>query len=56
MPQKRGYEKVEFIATRKVPKKKRITFRTSSGERVSFIGTRIVSKQEKVSFEAKKKK
>lgn len=56
VPRRCGYEKVEFTATRKEPKKKRVSFRTSSGDRVSFTATRMVSSQEKVSFLAKKKK
>ena len=52
---KNGRYKVEFTATRKVPKKRRVSFKTSSGEKVTFIAKKYVQKKEKVSFYARKK-
>ncbi len=56
---KRGKKKVTFYATKKVPKKVRVSFTTSDGKKVSFKATKKVPKKVKVSFYAstsKKKK
>jgi len=49
-------KKVSFAATKKVPKKVRISFFKSSGKRVSFRATKKVPKKVKVEFYAKRKK
>jgi len=48
-------KKVSFWATKKVPVRKKVSFRRSTGERVSFTGTKKVPRRVKVSFWAKKK-
>ena len=54
MTQKRR-KRVTFVATKKVPKKVNVAFRTSSGKRVSFVATKKVPKKKKVTFLARKK-
>jgi len=49
-------KKVSFTATKKVPKKVRVSFFKSSGERVSFRATKKVPKKVKVEFYARRKK
>lgn len=49
-------KKVSFRATKKLPKKVPVSFRTSKGEKVSFQATKKVPKKVKVEFYAKKKK
>jgi len=49
-------KKVSFTATKKVPKKVRVSFFKSSGEKVCFRATKKVPKKVKVEFYAKKKK
>ena len=43
-------KKVSFWATKQIPKKVKVNFRTSTGKRVSFTGTKKISKRVKVSF------
>lgn len=54
MPKRK--KKVSFYATVKVPERKKVSFRTSSGRKVSFHATVKVPKKKKVSFYARKKK
>ena len=49
-------KKVSFKATRRVPKKVRVSFTTRTGKKVSFRATKRVPKKVKVEFYAKKKK
>ena len=49
-------KKVSFIATKRVPKKVRVSFTTRRGKKVSFIATKRVAKRVKVEFYAKRKK
>jgi hypothetical protein len=49
-------KKVAFTATKKVPKKVRVTFSTRSGSKVTFRATKKVPKKVKVEFYAKRKK
>ena len=49
-------KKVSFKATKKVPKKVRVSFTTRKGERVSFRATKKVPKKVKVEFYAKREK
>ena len=49
-------KKVSFTATKKVPKKVRVSFSTKKGEKVSFKATKKVPKKVKVTFYAKRKK
>ena len=49
-------KKVSFTATKKVPKKVRVSFTTRRGEKVSFRATKKVPKKVKVEFYAKRKK
>ena len=49
-------KKVSFTATKKVPKKVNVSFKTGSGEKVSFRATKKVPKKVKVEFYAKRKK
>lgn len=49
-------KKVSFKATRRVPKKVRVSFTTRTGKKVSFHATKRVPKKVKVEFYAKKKK
>ena len=48
--------KISFRATKRVPKKVRVSFTTRKGKKVSFIATRRVPKRTKVEFYAKKRK
>lgn len=48
-------KKVSFWATKKVPVRKRVSFRRTTGERVSFTGKKYVPKRLKVSFWASRK-
>jgi hypothetical protein len=43
-------KKVSFWATKRVPRRVRVSFRSSSGKRVSFTGTKRVPKRVRVSF------
>ena len=57
MPKKKTRrKKVSFTATKKVPKRVPVSFRTSTGEKVSFKATKKVPKKVKVEFYAKRKK
>ena len=57
MPKKKTRrKKVSFTATKKVPKKVPVSFRTTGGERVSFRATRKVPKNVRVEFYAKRKR
>ncbi|MBS3090166.1 hypothetical protein J4433_00160 [Candidatus Pacearchaeota archaeon] len=47
--------RVSFWATKKVPKRVRVSFRDKYGRRVSFTGTKKVPRRVKVSFWAIKK-
>ena len=47
---RRKRKKVSFWATKKVPEKVKVSFRTSEGKRVSFWATKMVPKRVKVSF------
>jgi len=49
-------KKVSFRATKKVPKKVRVSFTTGRGKKVSFRATKQVPKKVKVEFYAKRKK
>ena len=49
-------KKVSFKATKRVPKKVRVSFTTRRGKRVSFIATKRVPKRVKVEFYAKAKR
>ena len=49
-------EKVSFTATKKGPKKFRVSFTTRTGEEVSFRATKKVPKKVKVEFYTKRKK
>jgi len=49
-------KKVSFKATKRVPKRVNVSFKTSSGKRVSFRATKRVPKKVKVEFYAKRKK
>jgi len=49
-------KKISFVATKRVPKKVRVSFATRKGKKVSFIATRRVPKRTKVEFYAKKKR
>jgi len=49
-------KKVEFRATKRVPKPVRVRFTNSSGELISFKATKKVPKKVKVSFYAKRKR
>ena len=49
-------KKVSFTATKKVPKKVRVSFTTRRGKKVSFRATKKVPKKVKVEFYAKRKK
>ena len=49
-------KKVAFTATKKVPKKVRVSFHTQSGKKVSFKATKKVPKKVKVEFYASRKK
>ena len=49
-------ERVTFRATKKVPKRVSVSFRTTRGGRVSFRATKKVPKRLKVDFLAKRKK
>ena len=51
MPPKK---KVSFWATKQIPKKVKVNFKTSSGKKVSFTGTKQIPKRVKVSFWATK--
>ena len=48
-------KKVSFRATKRVPKKVRVSFTTRKGKKVSFLATKRVSKKIEVKFYAKKK-
>lgn len=43
-------KKVSFWATKKVPVRQRVSFRTAHGERVSFTARKMVPRKKKVSF------
>lgn len=49
-------KRVTFTATKKVPKKVNVAFRTRKGEKVSFRATKKVPKKVKIDFLAKRKK
>ena len=49
-------KKVSFTATKRVPKKVRVSFTTRRGKKVSFKATKMVPKRVKVEFYAKRKK
>lgn len=49
-------KKVSFTATKRVPKKVKVSFTTRKGKGVSFRATRRVPKKVKVEFYAKKKR
>lgn len=51
-----GRKKVSFWATKKVPIKKRVSFRTSYGKKVSFTAKKLVPQKKRVSFWATKKR
>jgi len=48
--------KISFMATKRVPKKIRVSFTTRKGKKVSFIATKRVPKRKRVKFYAKKKR
>jgi hypothetical protein len=48
-------EKVIFQATKQVPEKVNVSFKTRKGEKVSFKATKHVPKKVKVEFYARKK-
>ena len=48
--------KISFMATKRVPKKVRVSFTTRKGKKVSFIATKRVPKRTRVAFYAKKKR
>ena len=57
MPKKKTRrKKVSFTATKKVPKRVPVSFRTTKGEKVSFRATKKVPKKVRVEFYAKRKK
>jgi len=47
---RRKRKKVSFWATKRVPVKVRVSFRTSEGKKVSFVATKRVPKKVKVTF------
>lgn len=47
-------KKVSFWATKKVPKRVKVSFRRFDGEKISFWATKKKTKREKVTFFAKK--
>ena len=49
-------KKVSFTATKRVPKKVRVSFTTRGGKKISFTATKRVAKKIKVEFHAKRKK
>jgi hypothetical protein len=49
-------KKVSFRATKKVPKKVKVSFVTKKGERVSFTAIKKAPKKVKVEFYARRKK
>ena len=49
-------KKISFMATKRIPKKVRVSFTTRRGKKISFIATKKVPKRVKVEFHAKKKK
>ena len=49
-------KKVSFTATKKAPKKVRVSFSTSSGKKISFKATKKAPKKVKVEFYATRKK
>jgi len=49
-------KKVAFRATKKAPKKVRVSFTTRGGKKVSFRATKKVPKKVRVEFYAKRKK
>ena len=49
-------KRVSFVATRKVDKRVKVAFTTSSGKRVSFNATKKVPVQKKVTFLTKRQK
>lgn len=49
-------KKVSFKATKRVPKKVRVSFTTRKGQKVSFRATKKVPKRVRVEFYAKRKK
>jgi len=49
-------KKVVFTATKRMPKKARVSFSTRRGKRVAFTATKRVPKKVKVEFYAKKKR
>jgi hypothetical protein len=53
---KTGRKRVTFTATKKVPKRVSVSFKTTKGERVSFRAKKKVPKRVKVDFLAKRKK
>ena len=48
-------KRISFWATKKVPKRVRVSFVDKYGKRVSFTGTKKIPKRVRVSFWAKKK-
>jgi len=48
--------KVSFIATRKIAKPTKVSFKTSTGKKVSFTATKKVSRPVRVTFYKKIKK
>ena len=57
MPTKKSRrKKIAFTATKKVPKKVPVSFRTKTGEKVTFKATKKVPKKVRVEFYAKPKK
>lgn len=49
-------KRVTFTATKKVPKKVPVSFRTTEGEKVAFRATKKVAKKVRVDFYAKRPK
>jgi bifunctional DNA-binding transcriptional regulator/antitoxin component of YhaV-PrlF toxin-antitoxin module len=52
----RRRRKIDFKATKTIPKKVRVSFETKKGQRVSFKATKQIPKRVKVEFYAKRKK
>lgn len=53
---RRKRKKVSFWATKRVPVKVRVSFRTSEGKKVSFVATKRVPKKVKVTFYVHRKR
>jgi len=49
-------KKVAFTATVRVPKKVKVSFKTSKGKRITFTATKRVPKKVRVEFYAKRKR